>query len=165
MMPTSVAPASELPWQKSDCKTFLPTHRAAAPSSADDAERACISEAITVLCADWRAARALHVHQDQSTARAAVDAPASHACSTCTLRACEAADTKGTAALVTEHVHTWVRATTSSMATVTASGHGATSSVANQRPTTSSSYHNVARVLRTRHRNAVDGRGRGPYVF
>ena len=86
-MPTSVAPASELPCQKSDCKTFLPTHRAAAPSSADDAERACISEAITVLCADWRRARALHAHQDQSMTRAAVDAPASHACSMCTLRA------------------------------------------------------------------------------
>ena len=161
MMPTSVAPASELPWQKSDGETFLPTRRAAAPRSADDAERACISEAMTVLRADWRTARALHVHQDQSTTRAAVDAPASHACSTCTLRAREAADTKGTAAVVTEHVLTWLRATMSRMATVTASGHGATSSAANQRPMTSSSYHTTAMVLRARHRSAVDGRGRG----
>ena len=102
MMPTSVAPASELPWQKSDSKTFLPTRRAAAPRSADDAERACISEAITVLHADWQTARTLHVHHDQSTTRAAIDAPASHTCSVCILRAHEAAETKGAAVVVTE---------------------------------------------------------------
>ena len=151
MMPTSVAPASELPWQKSDGKTFLPTRRAAAPRSADDAERASISEAITVLHADWRRARTIHVHQDQSTTRAAIDAPASHACSVCTLRAHEAAGTKGTAAVVTEHVLTPVRATLSLLATVTASAHGATSSAANQRPRVLPPYRVPTRVLRGQH--------------
>ena len=69
--------------QKSDCMTFLSTHRTTAPRSSDHDARALINEAITAAVAECNCWRAGHIHDENSTTR---PAHARHVCSTC--RAC-----------------------------------------------------------------------------
>ena len=69
-MPRSVANANGLCQQKSDCTTFVPEHRAAAPRSADVDARAGKSEDMISPDAECARVARRHVHDNKSFTRA-----------------------------------------------------------------------------------------------
>ena len=103
MMSTSVAAATGLRQQKSDCETFVSTHVAAAPRSTDVDARADINEVMTMADAECERVARRHDHDDPSFQRAWLISPACQTWSAYVCLPLRGPATNGRAALVTVH--------------------------------------------------------------
>ena len=145
--------------QKSDCMTFLSTRRTTAPRSSDHGARALINKAITTAVAECNSWRAGHIHDENSTMRAA-------ACSSCLLHvpsvlppSCHSRGFNVRARVHHGAIAARLSGHACSLMTVMASELGWTSSTHDQRPMVASSYHRGVSALRGKHGKAVEGRG------